>query len=140
MSSFKMRNRPKKPTKPTEVDVGLGEDCISLPKLLVAVEKFKNENPEVDSKDIKIEVDYRCYSGSEFCLTAPPQSREIYEEKLQEYKIEYKSYKAWQVKYKKEITKHNVAKKKATAKTKLQRTQTRLNKELIAVKAKLEKT
>ncbi len=138
MSSFKMRNRPKKPSGPRHVDTRVG-NYVSLSYLLETIEKFKIYNPEVDPRDIMLEAQNDWYEGGSIYLTAPPQPREVYEEELQEYKIEYKSYQAWQVKYKKEIAKHNAAKKKATTKTKLKRTQTRLNKELMVVQAKLER-
>lgn len=138
MTKFKMRNRPKKPAEPRHVDMEVG-NYVTLSYLMESVEKFKVENPEVDSKDITVESMYDDCGGISIYLTAPLQSREIYDKKIQEYKIELEVYESWRVKYKKEIEKHKAATKKLIAKRKLERLKERLNKELAAAEAKLEK-
>ncbi len=137
MSKFKMRNRPKRPAKPSHVNMEIG-NYFTLGYLLESIDRFKEENPEVDSKDIKIESEDNGYDGVVVFLTAPPQAAEIYDAKLDTYKIELKVYEAWRVKNKKEITKHKAAQKKLTAKRKLERSKERLAKELATVEAKLK--
>lgn len=138
MSNFKMRNQPKRPAAPQHIDMEVG-NYFTLSYMSESIEKFKSENPGVDPKDIMIEAEDNGYDGTTIILTSPPQSKEIYDKKIQEYKIERKAYDAWRVKYKKEIGKYKAAKKKLVAKRKLERSKERLTKELAAVEGKLEK-
>ncbi len=138
MSKFKMRPRPKKPTKPRHVTFEVGAH-VTLGYLHECVEKFKTENPGRSEQEIILSIeegDYSCYS---IYLNAPPESHRGYEKKLEAYQIELKSYKMWQGKYEVEIGRCRAAEKKKVAKRKLKRTEDRLIKEMAAVKAKLEK-
>ncbi len=138
MSSFKMRNRPKKPTEPKTISFEVGK-YVALEYLLECVEKFKEEHPDRNPKEILVTVEETAWAGMSVFLEAPPRSQREYEAKQEAYKLELKAYKSWQDGHAPEIQKHKAVKKKATAKTKLKRTQERLNKELAAVEVKLGK-
>ncbi len=139
MSKFVMKNRPKKPTEPTHVNYEVG-NYVSVGYMLECIEKFKIENPDHTPRDMTVEAESCTYEGTRMFLTGPPPSQKDYEAKHLTYKIELKAYQMWQKKHKKEIEKHKAAKKKATAKRKLENTMVRLNKELEAVESKLAKT
>ena len=100
MSKFVMKNRPKKPTEPRHVNYEMG-NYLSLEYMQECIDAFKKENPEVDSKDITIEAKENEYNSAVIYLTAPPESRTLYDAKLQTYRIELKAYKVWQEKHKK---------------------------------------
>ncbi len=138
MGSFKMRNRPKKPAEPMHVSMNIG-NCVALDYLLGKIEVFKAKYPDVDPADIMIEAESNDYYGSQIELNAPPEAQSIYDKKLEAYRAEFRVYEEWRKKHKNQIEKHQAEKKKATAKTKLEQTQTMLNKKLAEVKAKLEK-
>ena len=139
MAKFKMRNRPKKPAKPEETTKDVG-NYVTLGYLLECAEKFKIENPGRTNREIMIETMDCEYTGARIFLSVPPQSFSIYEADLETYKIELKSYKAWQVQYKTQIEKHTAAEKKAITKRKLLRRMESLTKELEGVEGKLAKT
>ncbi len=138
MSKFVLKNRPKKPQAPTHVTYPVG-NWISLSHFLECVEKFKNEWPDMNPAHIGVEAEHDDYEGARIYLEAPPASFGNYEEKIDKYRVEYKAYKAWQIKHKKEILKAKEEQKIKAAKHKLERTKDRLTKEMEEVDAKLEK-
>ena len=138
MVKFKMKNRPKKPTKPREVNYKVG-NYVTVEYLLECIEKFKAENPDPTDREMMVEAEHCDYTKSTMFLTAPAPSWTAYEASLQTYKIELKAYKAWQAQNKKAIEKTKVVKKKQIAKRKLLRRMERLTKELEETKYKLAK-
>jgi hypothetical protein len=138
MSSFKMRPRPKKPTEPRPISYEIG-DSVTVGYLLECVEKLKLENPDRSDNQIRLQIEHEWHDGYGIYLVAPPVAYRVYEEKLAAYKLDLKAYQSWQKAHPKEIEKEKAKQKKATAKRKLKRIEDRLNKELDAVKAKLEK-
>ena len=136
MATFKMRNRPKKPTEPEHVSFEVG-NYVTVGYMLECIEKFKTENPDRTPRDMMVEGESCEYEGTRVFLTAPPQSQTSYEATLMTYKVELKAYQMWQQKHKKEIEKAKVVKKKETAARKLERTQVRLKKELEEVEKRI---
>jgi hypothetical protein len=100
------------------------------------VEAFMKKHTHLTLADISIEFDSHAY---EITLEAAGKSHTQYEKEMRQYKKEMKAYKLWQIEKADEIIVWKEAEKKRIAKAKLQRTQDRLNKELAAVEAKLEK-
>ena len=138
MSKFVMKQRPKKPTEPRTVRYEVG-NYVTLGYMQECIEKFKTENPDRSEREIMLNVEETYWHGGfSIYLEAPPQSQRDYEAKLEAYKIELKQYKGWQQAHTEQITKYRENKKKRAAKTKLQRTKERLEKEMAAVEAKLE--
>jgi hypothetical protein len=139
MTTFKMRNRPKKPIEPRTISFEVG--CmVTLGYFQECVEKFKTENPDRSEREIMVVIEDTDWGhNNSIHLSAPPESQRDYETKKEEYKLELKAYKMWQGAHEKEIDIHKVKQKKRAARTKLLRSQERLNKELAKVQAKLEK-
>jgi hypothetical protein len=100
------------------------------------VEKFMKEHTHLSLCDISLEFDPHEY---EIILEAAGKSHTQYEKEMVQYKKEMKAYKLWQIERADDIIAFKEAEKKRIAKAKLQRTQDRLNKELAAVEAKLER-
>ena len=139
MSEFKLRNRPKRPNWPTSVHHDVG-NYVSVKHLLEHIEEFKTKHPEHDPTMMRVGADYP-YEEDELYiyLSLPPHSYKEYEQKLLDYKVAIKEYQEWQKKYKKQIEKAKVEKRKKIAKNKLERTKIRLAKEMEEVKSKLER-
>jgi multidrug resistance efflux pump len=100
------------------------------------LEEFMKEHTHLTVADVSLEFDPHEY---EITLEAAGKSHAQYEKEMVQYKKEMKAYKLWQIERADDIIAFKEAEKKRIAKAKLQRTQDRLNKELAAVEAKLER-
>lgn len=139
MSEFKLRNRPKKPSVSTSVQHYIG-NYVSVEYLLECIEEFKTKYSERDLTMMRLEADCNYEEKEVYVyLLLPPHSYKEYERKLLDYKVAIKEYQEWQKKYKKQIEKAKVEKRKKIAKNKLERTKIRLAKEMEEVKSKLER-
>jgi hypothetical protein len=127
--------RPKKPSEDGQLTRDLW-NCISMRDFSHELEEFMKEHTHLTVADVSLEFDPHEY---EITLEAAGKTHIQYNKEMVQYKKEMKAYKLWQIERADDIIAFKEAEKKRIAKAKLQRTQDRLNKELAAVEAKLER-
>ena len=137
MSTFVMRNRPKKPKAPEPVTLVIEFDEVTLEELSEYVEKFRYTNELPDTQEITLsvrETDYGCYN---FYLFTNPISHAEYQERLDQYKRECKEYDEWRRAHQEEIAQYNEELKERKAKSKLLRQKEQAQKKLEEIDKKL---
>ena len=136
MSNFKMMTRPKKPDHIQDLAHDLG-DSIDLETLLKEVETFMATYPHLTHEDIFIECDWHYYN---LYLSAENVTLAEFNKQMGEYKEQLKIYTKWKINNKDAIIKHKADEKAHIAKDKLEKSKSRLIKELAALEAKIQQS
>jgi len=140
MAEFKMMTRPKKPDK-------FGNRThrvwcsISIPELLDQVAAFRNKYPDLELKEITVDLAYDGYDYDScgIQLEAPGKPMSVYNREMNKYHKELKAWKEWRDNHKDNIIAFKESEKKRIALAKLERRKARLLKEAAEVEAKLNK-
>ena len=136
MSDFKMRLRPKKPTKPGPIQLKIG-DWVNLEQFDERLEEFRQKYPFVAKKDIHLIVEEADYHNYHIFLYCDGAEQDDYGKRLAVYKAANLEYREWQKKYKRQIEQHRIEQKEKSRVTKLQKSLERLRKEIAEAEAKL---
>ncbi len=139
MVEFKLRNRPKKPKGPSSLELSM-DVRISLVDLYAKVKEFLEKNRGIGESDIILEAEWGLDDYPVLCLSAPNKSLRCYSDALDQYKLDLKEYKFWQLQNQEEIEDFKTSEKKRIAHDKLLRAKVRIEKEMVEIEAKLTRT
>ena len=128
-----MKPRPKKPEQPKWVCYQLGDSSVTLTELQSHIAKLLKQFPQVKQEDLVV-----CGHDYEMTIDFKSGDMEQYNKDLEKYKAEYKAWKKWREDHAAEVDVATKERKRKAAQAKLEKTKTRLRKQIDEIQKKLE--
>lgn len=137
MATFKMRNRPKKPTAPHGLSESIG-DLILFSELQNKVDKFREHNQLASTAEVEIVVGDHWNGGYCISLEAEGKTHAAYNLEMVVFKAKLKEYNNWRKDNRIEIEKYKAKLKKEINIRNLERRLAKATKDAEDIKVKLE--
>lgn len=137
MATFKMMNRPKKPTEPRAISEDIGCD-VMFPDLQIRVDKFVEHNQLSSSAKVEVVVGDHWDGGYCMVLETEGKTHSLYNKEMAIYAIELKVYNNWRKDNRIEIEKDKAKAKKEIKIRNLEKRLAKATKDAEDLKVKLE--
>lgn len=137
MATFKMMNRPKKPTEPRAISEEIGDE-IFFSELLEKADKFRTTHQLASITQIEVVVGENWSEGYCICLETEGKTHVSYNKEMLVYKAELKKYNNWRKDNRVEIEKQKATTKEKIRVRKLEKRLAKATKDAEDLRVQLE--